>query len=142
MVAPGIVLASIWTDYAWACTALRSNKALARHTPTYTYEFADTNAPWFAESAEPSFPTGAYHAAELQYLFPGGYGSKPLPAPQRQLADRMISYWTAFAHTGNPNSFATPYWPKNDTVALAPGRTEKADIAAEHQCGFWDTFEH
>jgi para-nitrobenzyl esterase len=140
--APGTVLASVWTDHAWACTALRSNKDLARYTPTYTYEFADDKAPWFAESAPPSFPTGAYHAAELQYLFPGVYGSKPLPAPQRRLADQMISYWTAFARSGDPNSATTPFWSRNDTISLAPGKITKTDIAHEHQCGFWDTFEN
>jgi para-nitrobenzyl esterase len=143
---PGSVLASVWTDYAWTCPAIRSDKMLARHTSTYTYEFADTQAPWFADTAAPSFQTGAYHAAELQYLFPGVYGSKALPAPQQKVADQMISYWSRFAHTGNPNSLATPYWPESNpwslnTVSLAPGKTKPVDLAATHQCGFWDTFE-
>nr|WP_042187562.1 carboxylesterase family protein [Kibdelosporangium sp. MJ126-NF4]CEL18190.1 putative carboxylesterase type B [Kibdelosporangium sp. MJ126-NF4]CTQ90580.1 putative carboxylesterase type B [Kibdelosporangium sp. MJ126-NF4] len=138
---PGAVLAKIWTDYSWSCTALRTERMLTRRTPTYTYEFADENAPWFADADKPSFPIGAHHAGELQYLFPGVYNSKPLPKAQQDLADQMIRYWTRFAHTGDPNGPGSPTWSRDSTLSLAPGNIKPVDFAAEHQCGFWDSLE-
>jgi para-nitrobenzyl esterase len=139
---PGAVMSSIWTDYSWSCTALRTDKMLSRRTPTYAYEFADEKAPWFADAANPSFPTGAYHASELQYLFPGVYGSGNLPAAQQKLADQMIKYWARFAYTGNPNGPGLADWPRfagSSVLSLAPAKTTQADLAGEHHCGFWDT---
>jgi para-nitrobenzyl esterase len=137
--APGAVMSKIWTDYSWSCTALQTSKMLARQTQTYAYEFADSNAPWFAGTASPSFPTGAYHASELQYLFPGVYSTGVLPAPQQKLADQMIKYWTRFAHTGTPNGPGSPSWSRSEVLSLAPGAIKPVDFAAEHQCGFWST---
>jgi para-nitrobenzyl esterase len=138
---PGAVMAKIWTDYSWSCTALRADKMLTRQTPTYAYEFADEKAPWFADAKIPSFTTGAYHASELQYLFPGVYGSTKLPAAQQNLADQMIRYWTRFAHTGNPNGPGSPEWARNTVLSLAPGEIRPVDFAAAHHCGFWDSLE-
>lgn len=138
---PGAVLAKLWTDYSWSCTALRADRMLTRQTPTYMYEFADENAPWFTAAAMPSFKTGAVHAGELQYLFPGVYDSRPLPHAQQGLADQMIKYWTRFAHTGDPNSAGSPTWPRDSMLSLAPGDIRPVDFAAEHQCGFWDSLE-
>jgi para-nitrobenzyl esterase len=136
---PGAVLSKIWTDSAWSCTAHRTDQLLDRGTTVYGYEFADENAPWLPGVFTPSFPTGAYHAAELQYLFPGSYDAPKLPAAQQKLADQMISYWTRFAHTGNPNGPGTPYWAPSTVQSLAPGAIRPVDFAAEHQCGFWNS---
>jgi para-nitrobenzyl esterase len=137
--APGAVVSNIWTDSAWSCTALRTDQLLDRHTTTYKYEFADENAPWLPGVFQPSFPTGAYHAAELQYLFTGAYDGPKLPAAQQKLADQMVSYWTRFAHTGNPNGPGTPYWGTSSVQSLAPGAVRPVDFATEHQCGFWNS---
>ena len=138
---PGAVLAKLWTDYSWSCTALRTDRMLAPQTPTYAYEFADEGAPWFADAPKPSFTTGAYHASELQYLFPGAYDSKPLPTADQALADQMIRYWTRFAHTGDPNGPGSPTWSRGSVLSLAPGAIRPVDLADEHQCWFWDSLE-
>jgi para-nitrobenzyl esterase len=141
---PGATMSSIWTDYSWSCTALRADKMLAPRTPTYAYEFADEKAPWFADAGKPSFATGAYHASELQYLFPGVYGSGNLPAAQQKLADQMIKYWSRFAYTGNPNGPGSPEWSRStgsNVLSMAPGRIKPVDFGAEHNCGFWNGFE-
>jgi para-nitrobenzyl esterase len=44
---------------------------------------------------------GAYHAADLPYLFDVGY-NQPFTNPQRHLPDHMIGYWTRFAPHGRP----------------------------------------
>jgi para-nitrobenzyl esterase len=60
------------------------------------------------------------------------------PAQQR-LSDQMISYWTRFAHTGNPNGPATPAWPQfrpsgQHVQSLTTG---SQGIRPAHMCDFW-----
>jgi para-nitrobenzyl esterase len=54
---------------------------------------------------------GAYHASEISYVF----GNLRNPAftytdVDRQLSDRMSSYWVNFATTGDPNGQSLPKW--------------------------------
>ena len=57
---------------------------------------------------------GAHHAAELPYVF-GTMGSDtPWTDIDRKVSDLMMSYWTQFAATGNPNRENLPTWPTFD----------------------------
>jgi para-nitrobenzyl esterase len=135
---PSTALAAVWTDYTWACPALSTDRLLSAHVPTYAYEFADENAPWARD--EPSFPTGAFHASELQYLFDDEQFRAPLTASQRRLSDQMIGYWTRFAHTGDPNGDGAAFWPRftgGRVQSLAPTGIRGTDLGREHQCGYW-----
>src|SRR5579875_2514071 len=141
---PSVALGAVGTDAIFACPALAIDELVSRFVPTFGYEFNDENAP---EDFLPpvSFPYGAAHASEIQYLmalptaaFPG-----TLSAQQQQLAAIMKGYWTNFAKRGVPSSFGTPFWPPfNDLIpvmqSLAPPapRTE-ADFAITHNCAFW-----
>jgi para-nitrobenzyl esterase len=131
------------TDPVFSCSARLADQLLSTRVPTFAYEFNDENAP---ELFLPpvSFPYGAAHASELQYLFKL---RAPLPAPltpaQRKLSNAMIGYWTTFAASGDPNSSGTPTWPKYETLtdefqSLVP-RTPltETDFAADHHCSFW-----
>ena len=53
----------------WATVHLRPNTLLAGHAPIYAYEFADRQAPMYLPFPT-DFPPGAFHAAEVPYLFP------------------------------------------------------------------------
>jgi para-nitrobenzyl esterase len=65
---PSVALGAIGTDVVFACNARLSAGWLSQYVPTFQYEFNDPNAPMlFFPSI--SFPTGAYHASELQYIF-------------------------------------------------------------------------
>jgi len=91
-----------------------------------------------------SFPLGAFHSAELQYLFDVGFFQE-LNAAQLQLSAAMVSYWTNFAATGNPNSAATPAWAAYDPMTdlfqslIPPTPTVESTFNTDHQCdSFWD----
>lgn len=54
---------------------------------------------------------GAYHGAEIPYVF--GTHDNWLPTDETDLAltEVMMAYWTNFARTGNPNGDELPNWP-------------------------------
>jgi para-nitrobenzyl esterase len=139
------------TDANFACTARFADELAASFVPTFAYEFSDPNAP---QNFLPpvSFPYGASHASELQYIFPtanpSGYGlnlaQTPLDTNQQKLSDRMVDYWTEFARSGNPNGSAQPHWPRFDRdrqvmlSLLPPNPATETSFATVHQCDFWD----
>src|SRR5580700_9135046 len=94
---PSVALGAVGTDAIFACPALVIDQSVSHFVPTFAYEFNDENAP---ELFLPpvSFPYGAPHASEIQYLFglTAAFG-KPLSARQQQLAATMKGYWTKFA---------------------------------------------
>jgi para-nitrobenzyl esterase len=93
---------------------------------------------------------GAYHTAELQYLFNGdffGLPVAPLSPAQERLSDAMISYWTQFAKTGDSNSFGEPRWsPYSSTTdefqsLVPPTPRVESNFDGQHQCStLWNTF--
>lgn len=136
-----LALSAVETDSMLACPTWALNQSLARASSAYAYEFADRTAPNLY-SVTPDFPLGAFHGAELAYLFPIGDAFDPA---QRRLSDRMLSYWTRFAAVGDPNSDWTPRWqrfqPAHPTVLTLDrtGVTNRSGFGVRHQCGFWRT---
>lgn len=141
---PSIALGAVGTDAIFACPALTIDQSVSQFVPTFAYEFNDENAP---EQFLPpvSFPYGAAHASEIQYLmdlptvaFPG-----TLSAAQQQLATTMKGYWTNFAKRGSPSSFGSPVWRPFDEVTQAmqslipPAPQTETDFATTHNCAFW-----
>jgi para-nitrobenzyl esterase len=145
---PSVALGAVGTDAIFACPALTVDQSVSRYVPTFAYEFNDENAP---ENFLPpvSFPYGAPHASEIQYLmdlptavFPG-----TLSTQQQQLAVTMKGYWTNFAKRGFPSSAGTPFWPlfnslseKMESLAPPTPQTEN-DFADTHHCAFWTALE-
>jgi para-nitrobenzyl esterase len=140
----GVALGASGTDGIFACGARQADISLSAFTTTYAYEFNDENAPP-PQSQIPglTFPLGAFHSAELQYLFDVGFFFE-LNAAQLQLSDAMVSYWTTFAATGDPNSAATPAWAPYDPVTdmfqslIPPTPTVESTFSSDHLCGLWD----
>ncbi|MET9694526.1 carboxylesterase family protein [Streptomyces sp. NPDC006514] len=138
---PAVAWATVLTDVSFVCPTLRDGAALGRHVPVYAYRFSDRSAPDFTGLPQPpDLPFGASHGFELPYLFT----IAPLTGPQRQLADRMTDYWTAFARTGVPAAPGAPRWPSDRTsvsaLSLAPGAggIRTVDAREEHHCALWD----
>jgi para-nitrobenzyl esterase len=140
-----LALSAIATDAVFACPARRAAQQLSEHVPTYQYEFNDPEAPQLFVP-QGSFPYGAYHASEVQYLFdvPDQQNAPDLTAAQRALADAMVGYWTRFAQAGDPNGPQAPQWPaytaaSEQFLSLEPPVPVVRDsFAADHKCAFWD----
>jgi para-nitrobenzyl esterase len=142
---PPVAFSALDTDANFSCPALQVDQWTSRYVPTFGYEFNDENAP---ERFLPptSFPYGAAHESELQYLF--GLPNPPTPFPgaltaqQQKLATSMQRYWAGFAARGIPSVAGQPGWP-----AFGPGQVmlslntpqprAETDFAAIHHCGFW-----
>jgi para-nitrobenzyl esterase len=75
-------------------------------TPAYGYYF-DHAIPW---PDKPQF--GAFHTSEVPYVF-GTLDKlkRPWTDVDRRLSATMMSYWTNFATSGDPNGFGVPAWP-------------------------------
>jgi para-nitrobenzyl esterase len=128
------------------CLMLQTARLAARYVPVFEYEFTDADAP--PVMADPGFPMGAVHSAELAYFFPHiSYNQRidgpDVPAGSRALSDRMIDYWSAFAHAGRPSVRGLPTWPRyraaGDVMRLDPASSGPFDAPAAHHCGFWQS---
>jgi para-nitrobenzyl esterase len=109
----------------------------------YAYEFNDPNAP----SGTAGAPEGPVHTSELQYLFPLASGGPtqdvPLSADSATLSTAMVSYWTNFMKTGNPNGSGLATWSAysgpTTAMQLVPDAVEAGtDTNGEHHCSFWN----
>jgi para-nitrobenzyl esterase len=89
-----------WEMRTWARLQSKTGRQ-----PAYLYYFTRVPPGPFSQRL------GAFHAAEIAYVF----GNFPWPFPwdetDHQLADAITSYWVNFATTGNPNGEALPQWP-------------------------------
>lgn len=137
-----LALRALGTDVVFACNAWTDVRNLSQYVPTYQYEFNDPSPPRMFFDVPVSFPMGAYHGAELQYLWPTPT-STPLSAAQKTLALTMQRYWTDFAKTGDPNSAGLPAWPRyakatDEAMSLVPPTpAPESTFAAGHRCSIW-----
>jgi para-nitrobenzyl esterase len=139
---PAVPLGAVGTDAALACPTVAEVDQLARWVPTFMYEFNDVDAPPPPFLPSVSFPYGAFHGAELPYLFSAG-SSSALDVDQQELAGTMVRYWTNFASTGRPSASDTPPWPRHSPATgrfqslTAPTPETATGFLADHECRFW-----
>jgi para-nitrobenzyl esterase len=139
---PGEALGAVLTDGLFSCTANISNEIFSLSVPTYGYEFDDENAPT-PELPPISFPYGATHTDELQFLFTLASTPSALSPAEKNLAAVMQNYWSSFARNGTPNSPQTPAWAP---FSIAAGNVQSLNtsrsgvefgFATQHHCNFW-----
>jgi len=99
----------LFTDAFFTCPGRREARIFQRQqTPVWRYEFTQLT---------PGLEyLGAFHAAELPYVF-GTLGSNKAAA-EHLVSQHLMRYWTQFATSGDPNHPDVTYW---------PGYTETAD---------------
>jgi para-nitrobenzyl esterase len=142
-------LGAIQSD-VFVCRSQHATHLLAGKAPLYAYEFQDRTAPSYFPDMT-GFKPLAYHTADIQYLFPGYHGGDKgtphaLNARQKTLSDRLVTAWTNFARTGNPNGTGDKPWPRYTQDApkyLAQNISglstiSDSDFTNSHQCGFWE----
>jgi para-nitrobenzyl esterase len=140
---PSTAWADVLTDRMWATATTTLTDQLATHTPVYRYEFADRDAPAYLPFPE-TFPPGAFHAADVPYLFRDQEFVDTATPEQEELSDTMVRYWTNFASTGDPNDADLPAWPGYSPAghlqSLAPDSIRDIDsdeYAARHYLSLW-----
>jgi para-nitrobenzyl esterase len=137
---PARTWAAIVGDRGYVCPNQDSARVLAGQTRTYAYEFADP-APPLIFDLDPPFALGAYHGADVPYLWDTPAALSPA---QQRLSNRMLDYLGRFAATGDPNGPRTPHWPavRRSGPApvvqrLAPDAVAPTTTADEHHCPLW-----
>ncbi|MGH7814387.1 MAG: carboxylesterase family protein, partial [Candidatus Binataceae bacterium] len=138
---PDLAFATVITDNTFSCPALDADDSMAKFTRVRAYEFADENAPALLPPV--SFPYGAYHGAELQYLF-GATPPDAFTPEQVELSGNMINAWTRFAKNGNPGGGWKPLSRSGDgffesLVPPSPQREAVSAFSADHNCSFWQS---
>jgi para-nitrobenzyl esterase len=91
-----------WQNWTWARLQSRTGRGRVY------YFYFDHSPPY-----PPGAPfSGAIHGAELAYVF-NNLGALPLSwtGTDRELADRISTYWVNFAIQGDPNGEGMPHWP-------------------------------
>lgn len=135
------------------CEERTLTKILASQIPVYAYEFADETAPSFFPKVKglPITPP------KSNICSPGWHGGPtppsvvhPLNKKQTKLSDQLVTAWTNFASTGNPNGLGNYPWPRFEAVKVnkpawliqkATGLSTLTDrqYSAIRNCDFWNS---
>lgn len=134
---PGAALAAAFGDGFLACPTIKAAALAAPFVPTYLYQFEYPDAPF---TFPVDVPLGAFHSAEIQYVFGRRIGAG-FNATERALSQQVMGYWTRFAAAGDPNGGDATTWPLHGESAnyvaldrqITSGQQPKAA-----DCQFWN----
>jgi para-nitrobenzyl esterase len=101
---PRAALDALITDTIFLCPARSMTRLIApRQQKTYVYQFTQNIAILK--------DLGAFHGLELPFVFNNTFIIPGATQKDLKLSKRMLSYWTNFAKTGDPNAKGLPKWP-------------------------------
>ncbi|MEX0827475.1 MAG: carboxylesterase family protein, partial [Haliea sp.] len=93
------------TAARFACPSMRLANAVARAGGrSFVYQFTRVRDGFKA--------VGAYHGAELPYVFDTHDEWLPTRARDRELTAKMVDYWLSFAADGTPGKAGASSWPR------------------------------
>jgi para-nitrobenzyl esterase len=133
------------------CGEQQFDQLLAPQIPVYAYMFTDQTAPFYFPPL-PGFVPLAYHTSDIQYSFPLYHGGQGIPhylnVQQETLSNELVSAWTRFASTGNPDGVGNAPWPTYaagankyvfliEDIPILTTQTN-AQFSAQHHCDFWN----
>ena len=137
----GAALGQAIGDAVLACPAVASAQLLRRWVPVYEYEYDHAPNPFILPT--PGINMGAFHSAELPYVFQsttessGNFAFTPV---EQQLAATVSGAWARFASTGNPSGGGLD-WPRltsaTGSYVVLDTPTSLAKAMKASQCGFW-----
>jgi para-nitrobenzyl esterase len=137
----GAALGQAIGDAVLACPAVRTAAVLRRWVPVHEYEFDHAPDPFVLPT--PGIDLGAFHSAELPYVFQGpvqSSGNIAFTPAERHLAATVSGAWARFAATGDPSGGGLA-WPR---LASATGaylvldtQTRVATDMKGGPCRFW-----
>jgi para-nitrobenzyl esterase len=140
---PGAALSAAFGDGFLACPTIGTARRLAAHTPTYLYQFEYSDAPFELPT---TIPLGAFHGAEIQYVFGKRGGPLPPFSPVEQaLSGSIMGYWTRFAAGANPNGAGAVEWPvldAGDGHLVLDADIRAATGAKKAACDFWSSLDY
>ncbi len=90
-------------DYAITCRVRQAARALSKSSSAsslYLYFF--THTPKYSANYERTSELGAFHGAEVPFVFGDAFELKT--AAEKNLSAAMGCYWRNFVHTGDPNA--------------------------------------
>ena len=88
------------------CPTLKLSDRISAQQPTYFYLFTHVREGEYGQRA------GAYHGAEIPYVFSHHDSYLVTTVEDMQLSKDIMGYWTNFARSGNPNAEQFAKWPK------------------------------
>jgi para-nitrobenzyl esterase len=105
--------------FAWGPWSAARQHAKNGH-PSYLYFFSHPQplpAGLNFDEIDSADGLGTFHSSEYPYIF-GTLDvlSRDWTDADRQLSDRLQSYWVAFAYAGSPNAPGMPRWPQLDAT--------------------------
>jgi acetylcholinesterase/cholinesterase len=146
------------TDYWFRCGSeqvLAAQHAANANVFQYKYSHIYSNSSIFVQfGLPPVCETIACHATELPFVFNNVPSFAHFQPDESVLSARMMSYWTNFAKTGDPNNDGSdshitntkissltnwPAWTPLDKLSLVfSNGTEATTESTLSLCGFWD----
>jgi para-nitrobenzyl esterase len=133
---PKKAIVEIYTDSFFTCHARRAARAAVKGQQQsvyrYLYSFVG-GAYWWL---------GAYHTAEIPYVFGTYKSALSLPA-EDALSAAIQGYWSRFAATNDPNAEGAVSWgtydPVRDNALRLDTNIGLEEGIATERCDFWDT---
>jgi para-nitrobenzyl esterase len=138
---PGEALAAFFGHASLSCPSRRAARLVAAQgADVYVYRFDYPDARFATRSTR---PLGAFHTAEIQYVFGHAAGRARFAQPADEvLHERIAGYWARFARTGDPNGEGAPPWPRyalDEDAHLVLDRVVRAERGADADaCAIWE----